>query len=205
MKSREIFYIEKDTLMGETWKPLMGFEGRYMISSFGRLLSYYGKFNRLCSLMSPCVDIRGYYATTLRNYNWITKEKKFSRVRIHVLVAEHFLIKPNIKKPVVNHLDGNKLNNAVTNLEWTTTGENIRHAVRIGLIDCKGEKHVFHKLTESDVKMCRIMYFKGHRSQQQLANIFGISRRNMGDVVNGVTWAWLKDGLKSNKQLELAI
>jgi DNA-binding transcriptional regulator LsrR (DeoR family) len=56
----------------------------------------------------------------------------------------------------------------------------------------RGSKHRNAILNEEQVLECRKRYFSGGISQQKLADKFGIGRRNMGDVINGVTWAWLK-------------
>ena len=191
------------SVVGETWKRVTDFENRFMISNYGRLISINGKRSGYV-ILKPVKGYGNYYLSTLRKVDesgkWIKRH-----ARIHTLVAEHFLIKPNIKRPVVNHKDGNTTNNCVSNLEWTTHAENIKHAVRIGLFDKKGVKNHNHKLSESDVILARIMRNYGQRPYQKLADIFGIERRNMGDVVKGVTWAWLKDGLIENEQLSLDI
>lgn len=64
----------------------------------------------------------------------------------HQLVAKTFIPNPD-NKSCVNHIDGNKLNNKVDNLEWSTHGENLKHAYDIGLRDCKGELNTQAKLT----------------------------------------------------------
>lgn len=206
MKVNNKFNIDTDSLMDERWIPVHGFEGRFKISNFGRILSIGGKYGGIV-LMNPNIDSLGYYVSTLRSFDWETMEVKQRAVRIHTLVAEHFLIKPQIKKPEVNHIDGNKLNNKVSNLEWTTHKENIRHAVRIGLMDIKGEKHPFHKLTKEQVVFCRNNYkrYSKEWGSRSLADMFGISRRNMSDIINGVTWSWLDEGLKKDKQLALPL
>jgi hypothetical protein len=206
MKVNNKFNIDTDSLMDERWIPVHGFEGRFKISNFGRILSIGGKYGGIV-LMNPNIDSLGYYVSTLRSFDWETMEVKQRAVRIHTLVAEHFLIKPQIKKPEVNHIDGNKLNNKVSNLEWTTHKENIRHAIRIGLMDNKGEKHPFHKLTKEQVVFCRNNYkrYSKEWGSQSLADMFGISRRNMSDIINGVTWSWLDEGLKKDKQLTLPL
>jgi hypothetical protein len=63
-----------------------------------------------------------------------TVNRRYALLYIHRLVAQAFLPNQN-QKDEVNHLDGNKSNNAVNNLEWTTANENTNHAIQIGLIN----------------------------------------------------------------------
>jgi len=72
-----------------------------------------------------------------------------STTRVHRVVAQTFIDNP-YNKPEVNHIDGNKLNNAIDNLEWMTAEENRQHAKDTGLIG-KGESHSRVILTEVQV------------------------------------------------------
>lgn len=103
------------------WKDIKGYEGRYQVNTQGQIKSL-----RRNIIMSLLLGGNGYYKVGLRNSS--------GKVRhiVHRIVAETFIDNPH-QKPQVNHIDGNKLNNNVCNLEWVTASENIQHAVRIGL------------------------------------------------------------------------
>lgn len=169
----------------ELWKPVNGFEKRFMISSYGQLLSLNGKYGGR-KILSPYIDNCGYYSATLR-----MKPLK-RKVRVHTLVAEHFVVKKNNNQKFVNHIDGNKLNNYDWNLEWCTPLENSQHAVKTGLVDFKGEKHHNSKLTKSDVLKMREMRFKNNTPYKEIAITFGVCVCQARDVVKGVNWGWLK-------------
>lgn len=130
-------------LEGEVWKEVEGFSS-YLISNYGRLKSKQRKI-----VLKTRVK-EGYYDYRLNDSNG---EKR--SVRIHRLVAENFIPKPNANEPLqVNHIDGNKLNNRVENLEWVTARENQMHAIRTGLKQPSPRPI----LTESDVReICELI------------------------------------------------
>lgn len=103
------------------WKEIQGYNGRYFISSNGQIKNKYGK------ILKPWIR-NGYYTIGLM------VNKKRTNYYIHRLVAEYFLSNPDKQKNFVNHLDGDKLNNNVSNLEWCTRQENAQHAYETGLL-----------------------------------------------------------------------
>lgn len=167
---------------GEIWKDVAGYNGKYRISSFGRLTSINGRYKGE-QLLKPCLAKKeGYYITCLR----INGGKEY--YRIHRLVAVMFL--ENISNlPSVNHKDGNKVNNQVSNLEWVTTGENTSHAFRTGLADFKGEKSKNSRLKDSDVLNIRSLHNQGLSSTEIGAKINHlVGDRHIRDIINRVNW-----------------
>lgn len=172
----------------EIWKDIKGFEGKYMISNHGRLKSFSVKVLKRFPdgfITHGSIDTSGY-----RGHNLGTSKSDRKYTRIHTLVASYFIEK-HLESECVNHIDGNKLNNHHSNLEWTTLGDNIRHAVKIGLHDLKGENHPHSKLTKSDVYEMKELRKQGWM-HQKIADKFGVCRRQAGDVINGVNWGWIK-------------
>lgn len=109
----------------EKWKDIKGYEGAYQISNFGRLKSFKKYPNG--QILSTVNQYGWYFAVSLRSEN-----RKGTTKRIHRLVAKAFIPNPKNKKEV-NHIDGDKQNNKVENLEWVTHKENYWHSRRNGL------------------------------------------------------------------------
>lgn len=108
----------------EIWKDIVGYEGFYKISNKGNITSFSAwKKN---DFLKPCVCPNGYTKVTL------CKEKQRKVFYVHRLVAINFLDNCNGYKQV-NHKDGNKQNNCVSNLEWCDAKYNLSHAVLNGL------------------------------------------------------------------------
>ena len=110
--------------------------------------------------------------------------------RLHAIVARHFISNES-NKETVNHIDGNKLNNAVYNLEWATREENMQHAYRLGLKKpSRGSSNSQAKLTDSDVEYIRKSYIRQSKEYGTVAlgKKFGLTNAAVGLVIRGVTY-----------------
>jgi hypothetical protein len=115
-------------------------------------------------------------------------------IKIHRLIAETFIPNPE-NKPFVNHIDGNKLNNKVENLEWCTSQENTIHAYKHGLIKIlSGEDNPNSKLTADDVKWIREHYVPRSREfgTRALGRKFGVDHSNIIEVLKGKSYKNVK-------------
>lgn len=122
-----------NTNSNEIWKDIKGYEGFYQISNFGnvrsldRKIKYKNNYRLFYGRnLIKIVDTKGYYFVNLK------KNSHNEIKRIHRLVAEAFIENPN-KFPCINHIDGNKQNNHIDNLEWCSYKHNINEAFRLGL------------------------------------------------------------------------
>lgn len=138
----------------EIWKPIPGYEGYYEASSEGQIRSvdrlvHHGgySYSRKGRIRKP-FNTRGYNSVALN------KDKIETTYQVHRLVAMTFIPNPE-DKPCVNHIDGNKTNNSVSNLEWVTYSENSKHAIRTGLVDLETTRENGRKAI--DVTGIRVM------------------------------------------------
>lgn len=116
--------------MQEIWKDIKDYEGLYQVSNLGnvrkiRFINNITNKEKIFNITQQ-MNTNGYYKVMLyKNGNYKNKS-------VHRLVAETFI--PNLEnKLCVNHIDGNKLNNKLDNLEWATYSENMKHAFKYGL------------------------------------------------------------------------
>lgn len=112
--------------MCELWRPIKGFND-YEISSLGHVRSY--KLGKKGTILKPRKATK---KNPYHHLNLLSDEGKYQLVRVNRLVASAFVSK-RIGCNIVNHLDGDKLNNIATNLEWTDNGGNNLHAYESGL------------------------------------------------------------------------
>lgn len=116
-------------MLQENEKWCVGLEGRYAVNTEGEVISYIHK-RKIIKGGVLFDKKRGY--RSYRVFSLTIDGKAYSKY-FHKLVAEAFLDNPE-SKPCVNHIDGDKLNNRVSNLEWCTFSENTIHAYETGLI-----------------------------------------------------------------------
>lgn len=174
----------------EVWKDINGFENQYQISDLGKVRS---KQRVLIRSNGHSQTVKGKVLKTFtskRGYEFAVfqiglKTKNFA---VHRLVAIAF-ISNNENKYAVNHKDGNKKNNKLSNLEWVTKSENELHARRTGLKCTKGEKASKAILTEENVILIRKIHH--YYSQYFLADLFSVSRSAIASVIKRRTWKHL--------------
>lgn len=174
-------------MIDEVWKEIQDFEGSYKISNFGRVLSLErlvnrGLFQQHCpqKMLKPTKGMYGYLYVTLCSTNTPKWGKKHL---VHRLVALTFLETNNEEKTQVNHIDGNKTNNNVSNLEWTTPKENTAHAISTKLTDQIGHRHSNAKLTQKQAFEVRERYAAGGISQKKLALEFGVCQNTISKII----------------------
>lgn len=147
----------------EEWKEIQGTNGKYEVSTFGRI-----KSNITNKILKTYVNSAGYVLATFP----IDGVKK--RRQVHRLVASAFI--PNADgKPFINHIDANRVNNRVENLEWCTASENTLHSFRLG----RSKRYPHHEksVVRSDGKV--------FPSMSAAARAIGVPYSYVRDVCNG--------------------
>lgn len=108
----------------EEWKAITGYEGLYEVSNLGRVKSLNYRGTGKCQLMTGGSLSAGY------RYVVLSRDGKTHNQLVHRLVATEFLPNPS-NLPQVNHIDEDKSNNCVSNLQWCTPKENMQHGTRL--------------------------------------------------------------------------
>lgn len=120
----------------EIWRSVKGYESLYRISNLGRVKSLprlkisgaAGVIKTKEKMLTPCINSAGYYLVVLCNH----ETKKKTSCFIHRLIMDAFVENPK-NYPCINHIDGNKQNNDLNNLEWCSFAHNNKHAYFSGL------------------------------------------------------------------------
>jgi len=173
----------------ETWKDIPGYNGLYQVSNHGRIkrLSRItlrkGFPTRLPETIQKLkIQTNGYLSIGL------TIDNNRKTINVHRLVAIAFIDNTN-QKSVVNHIDGNKQNNYVDNLEWCSFSDNSQHAKSKGLKkDVFGEAHGMTSLTENDVKNIRNLAQKGIKGIFIAKNYPSVSYATIQNIITRKTW-----------------
>lgn len=171
--------------MKEEWRDIAGYEGYYQVSNYGRIkgLTRQVKANKSGGIktipekqmkLTTTKDARnpdknGYVFVNLRNGKGRTHP-------VHRLMADAFIANPD-NLPEVNHIDGNKTNNMITNLEWCTYSYNNQHALDNNLRKPRGCRVIQYDLQGN--------YIKEYRSVTEAARYNKIERGSISHCLNG--------------------
>lgn len=178
--------------MSEEWENIAGLSG-YQCSDHGRVRSVdrivlhgrTGTAMRKGYVLKLQVDRGGYLRHGIKASFGVTP-------LVHRLVAIAFIPNPE-NKPQVNHKDGDKQNNNIINLEWTTIRENVQHAYDNNLKHGRGgETSPMAKLKQIDVIKIRALSASGYRSKD-IASLFNVSRGHIVDIVAKKKWKELSN------------
>ena len=163
--------------MNIIWKDIPNFEEKYQASTKGEIRNK--KNNKI---VKQYVNNKGYYTISLYINN------KQSRYNVHTFIAKTF-IKNSNNLPLINHIDGNKLNNNIENLEWCTSKHNIKHAYDNGLK--KGYRKKVYQYDKSD-KLIAIYESQTLASMITKIKQSGISRscNSNNSTAGGFFWRW---------------
>jgi hypothetical protein len=162
--------------MKEEWKRVIGYSTYYEVSDRGNVRRVVvSNFVKVVRPLQPYKEKIGYLRVDIHKKSW----------RVHVLVAKEFIANPESLRDI-NHKDGNKKNNILSNLERVSHRDNIKHAVSLGLHSfSNGELNIRAKLSKSQVLEIRRTY---QRNSPQLAKKFGVSKNQIMQIVKRRQW-----------------
>lgn len=169
----------------EIWRDVFGYESVYQVSNIGRVKriapyrnTYVGR------LLTLNLDNGGYLRVHL------SKNGKSINRSVHQLVLEAF-VHPRSRGLQGRHLNGDKLDNRLTNLRWGTRSENQKDSIRHGTKfqpNTSGSNSGMAKLNESQVRQIRELYKAKRHTQEQIGNMFNVKGPTISQIVNRKRW-----------------
>lgn len=173
--------------MSEIWKDIPGHENSYRVSNMGNVCSvdridHTGRRRKSVSL-KPTITYKGYLTVHTCLYG---KSRSWF---VHKLVLMTF-VGPCPDNNQINHKNGDRKDNRLTNLEYVTPHENSMHAFKYGRrrSNLTGDKHWSAKLVANEIKAIRLLYGSGKYTQIDLADIFHVGQGHIGKIINREKW-----------------
>lgn len=157
---------------------MSGFEGLYEVSSHGRVRNKLGHVLKLRE--SNC----GYLRVAL------SKNCAYKHLSVHRLVLSSFVGFPT-ENQEARHLDGDRRNNALSNLKWGTKVENANDRIAHGR-QVRGSMVKLSKLNERKVQIIKWLLERGEMTQQAIADLFGVNQTKISSINTGGTWRHVK-------------
>jgi hypothetical protein len=174
----------------EEWKDIKDYEGFYQVSNLGRVRSIDRVVERIRQVGNGPIRVKldnrkgkimsiTISSTTGYSQLSLAKDGISKCVQVHKLVAESFISNPD-NKSQVNHIDYDRSNNLVSNLEWVSCVENLRHSIPNMRYD--------NILNESQVIDIRLIFQQENITKAELSRRFGVHPKTIRNIINRVTW-----------------
>lgn len=164
----------------ELWRPMADTNEMYWVSDKGRMYSKHTN-----KILSPRIGKDNEYARVKKYPSIQINERGHS---IHRLVMSAFKPIENSADMFVNHIDLDKSNNDISNLEWCTPRENSLHYVKNGDVNQKGECNNNAKLTKESVKEIREMYNPDKHTATGIANMYNVTPSTIINLLTNKSW-----------------
>ena len=165
--------------MQEEWRTVVINDevyDNYEVSNFGQVRSLKYRHTNEIKILQPCKSVEGYLKVN------IYKHGKRKSINVHILVALAFIQNDDTEhKTQVNHIDENKVNNHVTNLEWTTPKENSNHGTRTE----RSSKNRMGSKNGSSKKVVCVETGRVYETMKQAAEKLGLNRHNISQCCRG--------------------
>ena len=166
----------------EIWKDINDYEGLYQVSNFGNVKSLGNEFTRKERFLKLSPQSKGYLTVVLQ------KNATRKMVLVHRIVAEYFVSNP-LNKSQINHINGDKTDNKVENLEWVSHRENLDHAIKNNLT-LKGEENRNSKLKDVDIIKIHSLLQKG-TTTKELSESYNVSYSTIDGIRTNRYWKHL--------------
>ena len=183
--------------MDEIWKDIEGYENDYQVSNLGRVKS----------LPKKCWNGKGYWFRDGRILIPIKSKKGYLNVwcrkrifKVHRLVANAFIPNPQ-NLPQVNHIDGDKSNNYVNNLEWISPKENIKHSHKLGLSRGRRDHGTTITLSDAVIEQAYLDVKLHGCGVRVTAERHGMPRTTLSSILNKRSRVWITDVLDEEFKL----
>jgi hypothetical protein len=173
----------------EEWRDVDWSDGIYQVSNLGRVRS---KERVVIRSDGRNLTVRAKILRQNKNQGYpsvkMMKNRIGTTVKVHRLIAKAFIPNPENKKNI-NHIDGSRDNNSISNLEWCTFSENTKHAYKTGaMTPKKGSENGYAKLTERDIMKIKEMLSSKSVTHREIALKFNVARTTVTAINRNQNW-----------------